>query len=160
VQRLVLVTRLFEWRWAPCVGLVLGSLAFVVLAIALIPDRLGAASDEPEEPEVALGESPHQPASVDTEAPSVARRRSKAASRAPSPTAAPAPQAPPTTADVQSFFQAPAMELPPPLEEPEPPAPPPAAPTATEISVPIVPTPPPENPPPPAVAEPAPPPAE
>lgn len=31
----------FEWRWAPCVGLTAGSLAFVALALLLIPTRLG-----------------------------------------------------------------------------------------------------------------------
>jgi len=42
----------FEWRWAPCVGLTAGSLAFVVLALLLIPTRFegalnaGNSSDE------------------------------------------------------------------------------------------------------------------
>jgi hypothetical protein len=36
------ISQLLKWRWAPCVGLVLGSLSFVVLALAFIPDHLGA----------------------------------------------------------------------------------------------------------------------
>ena len=36
-----MVNDFFEWRWAPCVGLTAGSLAFVVLALLLIPARVG-----------------------------------------------------------------------------------------------------------------------
>jgi hypothetical protein len=36
-----LVSDFFEWRWAPCVGLTAGSLAFVALALVLIPTRFG-----------------------------------------------------------------------------------------------------------------------
>jgi hypothetical protein len=40
-----LVSEFFEWRWAPCVGLTAGSLAFVALALLLIPTQFdGAAS--------------------------------------------------------------------------------------------------------------------
>jgi len=35
------VSDFFEWRWAPCVGLTAGSLAFVALALLLIPTRVG-----------------------------------------------------------------------------------------------------------------------
>jgi hypothetical protein len=38
-----MVSDFFEWRWAPCVGLTAGSLAFVVLALLFIPTRV----DEP-----------------------------------------------------------------------------------------------------------------
>jgi hypothetical protein len=34
---------LFGWRWAPCVGLTLGSLAFVAFSVLLIPAQFGAA---------------------------------------------------------------------------------------------------------------------
>ena len=37
-----LVRDFFDWRWAPCVGLTAGSLAFVALALLLIPTRFGA----------------------------------------------------------------------------------------------------------------------
>jgi hypothetical protein len=51
------VSDFFEWRWAPCVGLTAGSLAFVALALVLIPTQLGG------EPHVAntlsAYESPH-----------------------------------------------------------------------------------------------------
>jgi len=36
-----MVSDFFEWRWAPCVGLTTGSLAFVALALLLIPTRFG-----------------------------------------------------------------------------------------------------------------------
>jgi len=36
-----MVSEFLEWRWAPCVGLTAGSLAFVALAILLIPTRFG-----------------------------------------------------------------------------------------------------------------------
>ena len=36
-----IVSDFFEWRWAPCVGLTAGSLAFVALSLLLIPTRLG-----------------------------------------------------------------------------------------------------------------------
>jgi hypothetical protein len=36
-----MVSDFFEWRWAPCVGLTGGSLAFVALAVLLIPTRVG-----------------------------------------------------------------------------------------------------------------------
>src|SRR6478735_1882685 len=36
-----LVRDFFEWRWAPCVGLTAGSLAFVMLALLFIPTRIG-----------------------------------------------------------------------------------------------------------------------
>jgi hypothetical protein len=34
-----LLSDFFEWRWAPCVGLTAGSLAFVALAMLVIPTR-------------------------------------------------------------------------------------------------------------------------
>ncbi|MET0793950.1 MAG: hypothetical protein ABW061_20690 [Polyangiaceae bacterium] len=34
-----LVSEFFEWRWAPCVGLTAGSLAFVALSLLLIPTQ-------------------------------------------------------------------------------------------------------------------------
>jgi hypothetical protein len=36
-----MVSDFFEWRWAPCVGLTAGSLAFVAFALLLIPTRFG-----------------------------------------------------------------------------------------------------------------------
>ncbi len=35
------VSDFFDWRWAPCVGLTAGSLAFVALALLLIPTHFG-----------------------------------------------------------------------------------------------------------------------
>jgi hypothetical protein len=37
------VSEFFEWRWAPCVGLTAGSLAFVALSLLLIPTQFGSA---------------------------------------------------------------------------------------------------------------------
>lgn len=37
------LSSLLEWRWAPSVALVAGSLSFVALALALVPDHLGTA---------------------------------------------------------------------------------------------------------------------
>jgi len=39
-----MVSEFFEWRWAPCVGLTAGSLAFVALALLLIPTQFDGAS--------------------------------------------------------------------------------------------------------------------
>ena len=39
-----LVSEFFEWRWAPCVGLTAGSLAFVALALLLIPTQFDSAT--------------------------------------------------------------------------------------------------------------------
>ncbi|HYO94454.1 MAG TPA: hypothetical protein VER33_08070 [Polyangiaceae bacterium] len=36
-----------KWRWLPAVGLVLAALIYVMLALLLIPDRIGQASDAP-----------------------------------------------------------------------------------------------------------------
>jgi len=36
-----LVSDFFAWRWAPCVGLTAGSLAFVALSLLLIPTSFG-----------------------------------------------------------------------------------------------------------------------
>jgi hypothetical protein len=36
-----MVSDFFEWRWAPCVGLTAASLAFVALALLLIPSHIG-----------------------------------------------------------------------------------------------------------------------
>jgi hypothetical protein len=50
-----LVSDFFEWRWAPCVGLTAGSLAFVALALLLIPTQFdGAASVSSSANETAL----------------------------------------------------------------------------------------------------------
>jgi hypothetical protein len=35
-----LISEFIEWRWAPCVGLTAGSLAFVALSLLLIPTQI------------------------------------------------------------------------------------------------------------------------
>ena len=36
--------RFSEWRWAPCVGLLIGAFAFIALVLLLIPNQFNAAS--------------------------------------------------------------------------------------------------------------------
>ena len=38
-----LISECIEWRWAPCVGLTAGSLAFVALSLLLIPKQIESA---------------------------------------------------------------------------------------------------------------------
>ena len=38
----------FEWRWAPCVGLTAGSLAYVGLALLIIPSQIDGSSHPPD----------------------------------------------------------------------------------------------------------------
>jgi hypothetical protein len=116
------------------VGLVLGSLAFVVLAVALIPERLGVTPGS-EQDALALGVAHDEHGSSEAAGPAGAKRRSRGESH-PSLPAAPQHSEPPKDPEVPSFFQAPALELPAPLEEPEPPAAPEPAPTATEMTLP------------------------
>lgn len=146
MQLLGSVTRFFQWRWAPCVGLVLGALAFITLAVAFIPEQLGAIAEGEDGGDAleTVGTEKEQTAS---EAAMPARKRAQRKLSAATPGPTPTPDS-----TVQGFFSAPTVELPPPLEEPPPPPPPPPAPTPTEMTVTV---PPPEAPP----AEPVEPPA-
>jgi len=144
-------SQLLEWRWAPCAGLVLGSGAFVVLAVALIPDHFAEVS-APGAAQLTLPAPPAQ-----SPAPAILGVRARAAaSDTPSasdpsdssdPSSAPSPSerharrrlhrtlaasAPSTNSDsVSSFFpEAPPEALPPPLPDTPPPPEPPAS-TAT-----------------------------
>jgi hypothetical protein len=145
-----LLTRLVEWRWAPCAGLVLGALSFVMCAVTAIPDELGAVARETSTSSAFVAGSvntmqaseddePARPAVTTGPRPQVERNMS------PPPVPGPPPGMPPTD-PVQSLLNAaPPMELPPPLPEPPPaPEPPPSA-TASIMT----PPPPPPEPPPP-----------
>src|SRR4051794_30232392 len=45
-----IVRDFFDWRWAPCVGLIVGSLTYVGLAVLLIPSQLDPAAPSASRP--------------------------------------------------------------------------------------------------------------
>jgi outer membrane biosynthesis protein TonB len=149
-------TDIVEWRWSPAVGLALGALTYVSLALLVIPDSIG---DE--------GKSLR---SVGTFQSLRNRTSAFAASIAPSladsetprgdtmNAVVPAPQSQPSPEPPVSDGNFPRRGFSPPLERAEPPPPPaPAPPAVPEIVVqPPPPVPPPPAPPPPE-AQPAPP---
>jgi hypothetical protein len=147
MQSLTFIQRVVRWRWAPCVGLVGGSLVFVVLAVALIPRELG-----PVGPGAAglLGRADDR-AHVDVgdTAGDVGASGGRLAGRAFAHSMLPsAAQREPSHGVVQSIFQsAPPMELPvappDPAPPPPPPEPPPPAPSSTIFTLPTPPEPPP-----------------
>jgi hypothetical protein len=129
----------FEWRWAPCVALTVGSLAYVGLAVLIIPSQIdgsaasanGATSlNSPPLPSTAFASSLTQTSFSPAPTMHEPMRR---------------PPPPPVNNDpgtVRRGFS-------PPIEQPEaPPPPPPPAPVETAPT------------PPPPAAQPAPPPAE
>jgi len=128
------LSQLLEWRWAPCAGLVLGSGAFVVLAVALIPEHFAEVSA----PSAQQLTSPAEPAQRSAPAMAAVPEPAEASdtSGAPSPSERHARRrqhrtlaasAPSTTSDpVPSFFpEAPPEALPPPLPDTPPPPEPP-----------------------------------
>ncbi len=147
-MRVQAIVRLLQWRWAPCMGLLLGTLAYILLVLALIPDhfpgvfsaRAGSSKSNAVERDPSSGveaasggRSPGENTS-----PNADGARARAESRR-------------TGGDTAVHsLMAPTMELPPPLAEQEPPPAPelPAAPTIM--------TPPPEPQPPSAEAPSAP----
>lgn len=135
-----LLSELLAWRWAPCAGLVFGSGAFVVLAVALIPDHFAEVS-APSAPPLTLAPAPARapaPAIIAMPEPTEVRDTSGAPSpserharRRQHRTLAASPPSP-TSDSVSSFFpEAPPEALPPPLPDtPPPPEPPAPAPNA------------------------------
>jgi hypothetical protein len=134
-MRLRLFSQLLEWRWAPCAGLVLGSGAFVVLAVALIPDHFAEvaapsarqltlpAEPAPSPAQTMLGVPEPAEASDTSGAPSPSERHAR---RRQHRTLAASPPSP-TSDPVASFFPEAAPEaLPPPLPDTPPPPEPPA----------------------------------
>jgi len=150
MEHLTFIQRVVHWRWAPCVGLVIGSLAFVVLAVAIIPRDLGPSGRGAAGP---LGRADERPVvSVESTGNDVgtsgASLRGRALTQSMLP---PVPQTAPGGVVVRSIFQSsPPMELPvappDPAPPPPPPEPPPPAPSSTIFTLPA----PPELPPPPA----------
>ncbi|HWA74114.1 MAG TPA: hypothetical protein VG937_17345 [Polyangiaceae bacterium] len=151
-------TDIVEWRWTPTVGLALGAVSYVSLALLIIPDRIG--DDERNASRVGTFQALRNrtsafaasiaPSLTDSEPP----RAESGAEPAPSP---PTPAAQPHPTDESNF---PRRGFSPPLERAEPPPP---TPTPTPEPV-VVPPPAPPPPEPPAAApaspqpEPSPPP--
>jgi hypothetical protein len=125
-----LVSDFFEWRWAPCVGLTTGSLAFVVLALLLIPTRFGG------EPRVAntlsAFDNSRSPRALYSS--SLARNLTEPeeARLEPAPVAHPRP--PPAPRRIETGAP-PARGFSPILDRPEPPTPPPAPPPMPTLAV-------------------------
>jgi len=136
-----LISQWLAWRWAPCVGLVLGSGAFVVLAVALIPDHFAEVATPSTAQLIATAERAPAPAPTIVSAPELpeasdpsgapspserhARRRQHRTLAASPPSTSPGPS--PTSDPVPSFFpEAPPEALPPPLPDTPPPPEPPA----------------------------------
>jgi hypothetical protein len=121
-----MVSDFVEWRWAPCVGLTAGSLAFVALALLLIPTSVGEprvantlSSFESPAPQRALYGSSLARSLTE---PAVPQRNARVARSVP----APAPQNNETSPAPQRGFS-PVLDRP---EPPPPPAPAPVAPAA------------------------------
>ena len=139
-----LVSDFIRWRWAPFVGIVSASLFYVLLAILLIPSRVGAS--EPAESELSVeatsaADIPENTAESSEEGPATlgrTRPTPRPARRAAQPT----PLSPPRR---RGFS--------PPLDRPEPP-PSPAPPALAAPPIPVTPAPAPPVPaPPPATPE-------
>ena len=151
-----LVREFLEWRWTPCVALIAGSLAFVGLALLLIPSQL---ESSPRSASLAGFDQP-PPAARTLFGASLAQGASLAAEHASDEARAPSPRLPPppSPAAMPEVQQArgfsPIIERadrpPPPDTSPPPPPPPPVAPTpAPEVTPPPAPaaaTPPPATP--------------
>jgi len=137
------VVRLVSWRWMPSVALVVGSLAFVGIAVLVVPDDLGNVASGTERLSRATrdrGSTSVQPVSEEAVLPS-----SEDEPGAPLPAHRVVPPAARGGSMVESIFHPiPRTELPvapvDPEPQPPPPPPPPPPPTATIYTL--------ENPPP------------
>lgn len=145
-------TDIVEWRWTPAVGLALGALSYVSLALLVIPDRIGDEARAASRTGAFQALRSRTSAFAASIAPSLTdsdstRGQPGALQNAQSP---PTPVAPPARPVDEASF--PRRGFSPPLErvEPPPPPPPPPAPPPEPIAVPV------PAPPPPPVASPAP----
>jgi hypothetical protein len=113
---------LFGWRWAPCVGLTLGSLAFVAFSVLLIPAQFGSAPGPVAEAPERSFDRPSPPAPRALYGASLARGLpefgQRSAAQAP-PTQRPAP--PPNSPE--AVTPAPVRGFSPIVDRPEPPLP-------------------------------------
>jgi hypothetical protein len=127
-----MVNDFVEWRWAPCVGLTAGSLAFVALALLLIPTSIGEPravstlqSFDSSPPQRALyGSSLAQNLTEPVEAP---RSEARVARAQPARAARSNELSPPPQRGFSPVLERPEPPAP---EPPPPPAPPPVAPAA------------------------------
>ncbi|MES1172858.1 MAG: hypothetical protein ABUL62_00925 [Myxococcales bacterium] len=149
-----LVSEFFEWRWAPCVGLTAGSLAFVALALLLIPTQFdGAASTLSSRDESALLDrrTAMQPrallgASLPRSFPGIGRSSEQPSPPARNERVEPPPTVSEQAAPMQRGFS-PVIDRPEPPPAPPPPTPPPTPPPPVAVEVPPQPAPPPVPPP-------------
>jgi len=124
----------FDWRWAPCVGLTAGSLAFVALALLLIPTRFGGeprvvsslSAYESQRPQRAIFSSALARPDADADERPAEIARNARIARAVS---LPPPRGPEAGASQRGF--SPILERAEPVPTPAPPVPPPAPPSAT-----------------------------
>lgn len=140
-----IVSDFVRWRWAPFVGLVSASLLYVLLAILIVPSRVGASESEHESDVEGVGPREAHPAAEESEPERPepdTLTRTRPTNRINPSSAAPRP---PVVQRRRGFS--------PPLERPDP-TPPPAAPA------PAPPPPPTAAPPPPAPPAPTPPPVQ
>ncbi|HEX6273179.1 MAG TPA: hypothetical protein VFZ53_09070 [Polyangiaceae bacterium] len=143
MQAPVWVARFVGWRWTPSVVLVSGSLAFVALAVAIVPEDFGVAVSGRERltrtPSSRLGTNAasanDEPTSnTGDESRSLARMTRRAI-----PAAEPPGDSAPSNVVQSIFHSAPKVELPiepvDPSPQPPPPPPPPPPPTATTFTL-------------------------
>jgi len=102
------LTRAIGWRWMPCVAPVVGSLSFVVLCVAIVPDDIGPMSASPasaaaaRDKKTGAEDTPAEPTDEESEADGKAPG-SRAARRLAAP--APAKITTRTTDTVRSLFK-------------------------------------------------------
>src|SRR5450432_324949 len=129
-----IVRDFFEWRWAPCVALTVGSLAYVGLAVLLIPSELDGGARSSDVPR-AFDRSVAQPntafASSLTQNSFATTSTGRDSVRHTAP-----PPPPPPASDPASV---PRRGLSPPIEQPAPPPPPPPPPPPMQVATPIPP---------------------
>jgi hypothetical protein len=123
-----IVRDFLEWRWAPCVALTAGSLAYVGLALLLIPNELGSGSSSADGTAIFA-----RPTQLPNTAFASSLARSPFESTPSTHEAAPHPTAPPRApeAPVRRGFS-------PPIEQPEAPPPPPPPPPPPVVQAPVV----------------------
>jgi len=132
------ITRAIGWRWTPCVAPLLGSIAFVVFCIAVVPDDIGPLNGPSRSSSDRGDSNPAAEPSPDT--PLVDPTSTSAAASPRRHRDAPTPRVTSKTSDtIQSFFRTrEALPVEPADPDPGEPAapPPPPPPTATIFTLP------------------------
>ena len=122
------INQVFEWRWAPFVALTAGSLAYVGLAVLIIPGQIdgaprsGALEHSAALPSTAFAASLTQSSFATANAAATVNAAREAALRTPPP---PSPAANEPSVIRRGFS--------PPIEQPAPPPPPPPPPPAVNV---------------------------